>query len=392
VDSDIYVKDGVTLEISSGAVILFEGPYEIVIEGTLIANGTADSRITFTSAVHDPVNDFTTHESSWKGITFNNTVSTNDSSYVRYCVLEYAKSINESTGSLSNYQGGALFINNFSKITVENNIFQYNTAREGAAIALINCQPQINNNLFYQNYSRYNGSVACFTNSYPYFYNNTATDNVITQPDMLRQSGAVFNFRSKPFLVNNIIVDSPAGLIVQAYYAKELFTFNNDIQGIGDFNGNIDKDPLFDPESVFSGMTLKSSPCIDSGTDMNLTQPELDIYGNSRIINGKIDIGAYENAYVNGISEIPSSISMLKVYPNPANPAATISFESKNEIPVTIFIYGIKGDIIEKISVKYVVRGTNNIRLPLEKFGSGMYVVKAVSDGINASAKLLILK
>ncbi|MDA3838044.1 MAG: right-handed parallel beta-helix repeat-containing protein [Candidatus Delongbacteria bacterium] len=295
VSSDLIIYNSTTLKISAGTVFSFTGPYKINVEGTLIAEGTAYERIIFTSENPDPVDNYTDIKYSWAGLVFDKTLSTNDSSSIKYAVFEYAKKISYDEWDISGYYGGAIFINNFSKLIIENNIFRYNTALYGAAIGVANCQPQINNNLFYQNYAQHNGPVACFINSYSYFYNNTAIDNYIYETSGIYTQGAVFNFRSKPYFVNNIIRNSPEGITPQVHSNKEYFTYNNDIQGIYGYNNNIDADPSFDETQFIPGGLSESSVCIDSGAEIELFQPQFDLFGNPRIMNEIIDMGAFED-------------------------------------------------------------------------------------------------
>ena len=57
--------------------------------------------------------------------------------------------------------------------------------------------------------------------------------------------------------------------------------------------GNIDDDPMFiDKQSDFR--LLSSSPCIDGGTNRQYESYSYDIAGNPRLVNGIVDMGAYE--------------------------------------------------------------------------------------------------
>ena len=67
---NIVIENNAALNILPGTVMLFHGPYNITVEGTLIAEGTAEERVIFTSFEPDPYNDFTSNKSSWRGIIF----------------------------------------------------------------------------------------------------------------------------------------------------------------------------------------------------------------------------------------------------------------------------------------------------------------------------------
>ena len=391
--NDITISDNTTLNISPGTVILFNGPFRINVEGTLIAEGTPGSRIYFTSLYPDPYDAYDSHLNSWKGIVFDGTLSTNDSSYVKYSVLEYARTISDSTGYMPDCMGGAIYISNFSKVKIENNIFRYNTALYGSSIAAVNnCQPQINNNLFYENYAKYNGPVAYLVNSYPYFYNNTAVNNVISDLNPDYQMGAIYSFRSKPYLVNNIIRDNVTGAFPQVYFYKEYFMHFNNIRGFEGFNGNFDADPLFDISSEIPGVLTEGSPCVDSGSDIVLDQPESDLAGNPRTVNGKIDIGAFEDQNGSSIFQVPATVKLLKIYPNPANPSTRISFDCDIPGQALITIFNVKGERVGDAKEIKTVSGDNYLDLDLGSYVNGLYFIKISADVNKYEGKLLLLK
>ncbi|MCD4682300.1 MAG: hypothetical protein K8R86_03365 [Bacteroidales bacterium] len=76
---DIYLELNDTLIISPGTEIKFDGSYNLNVFGTLIANGTGNNPILFTSNSPSPSN------VDWKGIIFNES-----SSNMLHCIVEYA--------------------------------------------------------------------------------------------------------------------------------------------------------------------------------------------------------------------------------------------------------------------------------------------------------------
>jgi len=394
VTGDIFIETGAELAINAGTTVLFEGPYEIEVEGSLRAKGTAAERIIFTSFKPSPVDDYLDQGSSWKGIVFDKTLSTNDSSIFEYCVFEYAKTIDTASVKMKDYLGGALFVNRFSKLYIENSIFRYNTAFYGSAIAAVNgCQIRINNNLFYSNYAYNNGPAAYLVNSYPYIYNNTIIDNVITDLNPDYQMGVIYAFRSKPYLENNIIRDNATGAFPQVYFYKEFYMRYNNISGFSGFNGNIDKDPLFDSGGEFPGMLTKSSPCIDAGTEgIYISQPLYDLAGNFRTINGITDIGAFEDQTANSIENQPQSAQILKIYPNPANPSAKIIFSAEKPGSAEITVYGIKGDKVLQFRREIKKAGEVKADIDMIEHTAGLYFVKVKVDNNVMTGKFLLIK
>jgi len=121
-------------------------------------------------------------------------------------------------------------------------------------------------------------------------------------------------------------------------------------------NGNIDEDPLFVGGDPFSYELTKYSPCIYAGTPdtTGLHLPATDLAGNSRIYNGRIDIGAYEyQGY--GVDEPDTSfihsLYLFKNTPNPFNGSTTISFISADYERIkeyTLSIYNTKGQLVKR--------------------------------------------
>jgi hypothetical protein len=90
------------------------------------------------------------------------------------------------------------------------------------------------------------------------------------------------------------------------------------------------------------------SPCIDSGTPdtEGLNLPPMDLAGNHRIANGRIDMGCYEygsEPYTSNSDPVlprpPGGIN-LSIYPNPIlmsggrNSAAFIEFSTPKHLPL----------------------------------------------------------
>ncbi len=137
-----------------------------------------------------------------------------------------------------------------------------------------------------------------------------------------QSGGGLFNIRfgatNNPVVtVNNSIIfgNSTKGGQIFNQNANTSFAYS-DIEGSGgstawnssmgaDSSGNIDVDPLFvnmpdtanAPNTTADLVLQNTSPCIDTGTidTSGLNLPETDLTGfKARIINGRIDMGAYE--------------------------------------------------------------------------------------------------
>ncbi|MFA7214002.1 MAG: choice-of-anchor Q domain-containing protein, partial [Candidatus Cloacimonadaceae bacterium] len=170
------------------------------------------------------------------------------------------------------------------------------------------------------------------------------------------------------------------------------------------------------------------SSCIDSGTPdtEGLNLPPMDLAGNHRIANGRIDIGCYEygsDPYV-GIDDPalppPAQAISISVYPNPlfnASKAAGVFIEftlpQKPASQPLIQIFNIRGQKVKNIqlsesynSLVHKAGLSGDVKLNGELFStvwngkddqnrplaSGTYIVKVMADRMVATTKITIIK
>ena len=183
--------------------------------------------------------------------------------------------------------GGLVFFGNNGTVKLSNSVITGNSCSFGgfgsiaAGIMVGNCNPVFTNVTFSDNSCELGGG-ACWVSfgSIPTFTDCILWNN---SPDEIG------------------INDSPT-------YPTEITISYSDIQGglagidipatvtMNWLEGNIDEDPLFAFTGEHHYSLLEDSPCINAGipdtTGLNL--PEFDFAGNLRVLNGRIDMGAYE--------------------------------------------------------------------------------------------------
>lgn len=250
---------------------------------------------------------------------------------------------------------------------VAHNVFNENSSLLGGGFAIVNVQaPQfaIHNNLFFQNSAGYFGSAISNNNSSPLYVNNTIVDN--------HGQGAGGGFYCKdsvvPVLYNNIIYGNtqyggqPNQVYLWDLLSQPDFYYNN-IEGgkesfygtggtafSGAYENNLDVDPQF---GAFGFTPLPSSPLVNAGSPdtAGLFVPTHDLDGNARIIDDRIDIGAFENQTPVGFSQLSHNDRTVafEIYPNPAVTDVRISFLAVAAQPINISAIGIDGALIENI-------------------------------------------
>ncbi len=324
---NITIENGVTLSITPGVRVEFADYYRIDVAGTLLAIGTPEQRIVFTT---DDPQDFTIDGSQagcWNGLRFDETSSANATSQLAWCILEYSKAT-QGDARLYPLGGGALSVCDFSKLVVENCILRCNVADYGGAVFLYrNANPVIRGNLIVANHALQNASAIYCAYSHPVLANNTLVGNRIENIAFpYNETCAILPFIAKPRLVNNIVRGNDPHvkyLHSQLWEAKAWYTTYNDIEDYPPGNGNIDLDPLFVAPGAWEShgtpywlddtwiagdeRLAAGSPCIDAA-DTTASLPLLDLAGAPRRFDDAaapdtglgpppvVDMGAYEFA------------------------------------------------------------------------------------------------
>lgn len=179
VTGNVTINDDITLIIEPGTLVEFQGKYALFVKGSMIARGQPGDSIAFY-----PVN----ITEGWQGIRIDNSetglngaMNDNDSTILNCCKFSYG--IQKGTDS-NTRPGGALYVNQFSKIRVTG------------------CR-------FFNNFAYYGGAVACYSAdvyiSGCKFQNNSGDDDNASLNN--GQAGAVYYlYCLSPVLENNIFI------------------------------------------------------------------------------------------------------------------------------------------------------------------------------------------
>ena len=148
----------------------------------------------------------------------------------------------------------------------------------------------------------------------------------------------------------------------------------------------------------------ETSPCIDTGmsdvSDLNI--PAMDLAGNHRIWNGRIDMGAFEydsEPYVSikdpTIPTVPNY--HLSNYPNPFNPTTTISYTLHRAGNVMIDIYNIRGQKIKSLLDDFKTSGNHQIvwngkDSSDRDVSSGIYFYQMKTSDFVQTKKMILMK
>lgn len=294
------------------------------------------------------------------------------------------------------YSGGGIWCNG-SNAEITGNTISNNSAPFGGGINTSGGNPIIMNNTITNNTANDGGGILC-TASNPVITNNTIANNSAVN------GGALYcQMISHPTLRNTILWGNNASTSGQQVYLSDEGSdpdFNYcDVKGgvnsfgmnfnifTGIYQNNIDLVPGFVAPSAGYGISFNGiiadwtvqdgSPCINSG-DPGGIYPATDKAGNPRVVEGRIDIGAYEYQWPVGINTANNEDALL-LYPNPARDYLVIEnsqetlLEMSNingqivntihtdDLPITIFVGNLPGGV-------YVIKFTRGNSIMCRKF------------------------
>jgi len=221
--------------------------------------------------------------------------------------------------------GGGIFCLDSSP-TISNCTIRNNSGMDGGGISCWDSSPSISNCAISENLAWYIGGGIFCTGS-----NSTITNCIISRntvddnyTPIGTDGGGIYcvGLQSRTIITNctianNILRGSGNGIggvvcfegvitncIIwdnhpeQQIHSVESVSYS-DIQGGWPGQGNIDTDPCFADPCSGDYHLLPASSCIDAGDPCYVPEPnETDLDGNPRIINSRIDMGAYESDYI----------------------------------------------------------------------------------------------
>lgn len=314
---------------------------------------------------------------------------------------------NEFYGNSSTGVGGAVSFDKSNPV-FENNSMKYNFSGLGGALGVLRSSPTrtLANNLITGNSALFFGGGICCIRSFPVFSNLTISGNSAAYA-----GGFYCNDSAAPSMYNSIIFGN-TGLGVSVYI-WDIFSAPNfyycDIEGgttgfegsgaqqgyHGQYSNNLDSDPEFNMAGLSPFQLLPGSPCKDAGTpDAGfLLLPPVDLLGAPRIVNNRIDMGAYEYNETNGLQGLSSNCETVSIYPNPFKYSSTISLPYPASALTEIGIFDLKGRLIRQLYIP--ANSTSAVWDGKDHNGKatseGLYIVHANSASGIYTAKLIIL-
>ena len=300
----------------------------------------------------------------------------------------------------NSYTGGGIYMDK-STVNMYNNVVSGNSAMQaGGGIYVSNMIANILNNVITNNKHAVsksgNGGGISLSNSSSMIINNTIAYN-----DAENGGGMYCAAGSSPVVIDNILYGNTSSLESQVYIndnnsaPKMLYNLNQTntlgyAAGVNynwDANydaSNFDANPQFVNYALQNYRLKDTSPCINAGIEdvTGLNLPDTDIDGNTRIYDGRIDIGAYEYGTPKTETGIKNTTVQqhLAIYPNPSRDGIFQLATDNNEVNWTV--YDMKGAQISQ---------GNTPLVDLSFCQKGIYIIKVQTGKDRITAKLVKL-
>jgi hypothetical protein len=321
IEGDIRVGPDSTLVIEAGVTVYFHGAYDILIYGTLNAQGTINDSIIF--------------KHTWLGskhgcITFDSLAGAllPANGILEYCHFQDGRKnlggaiwINNSSPTIRHCTftnnealfGGAVYVTRESQALIECNMFYNNSCSfVGGAIGqnghpeerAYHSDPVIRNNIIFNNQSTGGepyggGGISIYKNFHGELSNNIVYNNAVNG-----YGGGIMIYKSTDndvSIKNCIVYGNSAVLGDNQISNRESATLSVtycDVQNGYTGTGNINSNPDFIDASNYDFHLSENSPCIDVGT--NTGNPATDFDNNpteqdgDNDLSNDADMGAYE--------------------------------------------------------------------------------------------------
>ncbi len=197
IEGNILIADGTTLAINPGVTVNFGGLISFCGGPFACKRKRNGFDILYSSR----------YSNGWKGIRFDNTPETNDSSRITYCRVEFGKT----TGNLLTDRGGAFYFSHFSKAVISHCVIANGGSEfQGGAIFCEYSSPVISYNTIVKNTTADGGGAICFQNSSsPVISNNTISYNVSTT----KGGGGIYGSGGNAIISDNTIIYNEAATV-----------------------------------------------------------------------------------------------------------------------------------------------------------------------------------
>ena len=95
---------------------------------------------------------------------------------------------------------------------------------------------------------------------------------------------------------------------------------------------------------------------------------------------------------INLTEVLPDTFSLERAYPNPFNPATTLSFALPFEAEVSLSVYNLQGREIISLINENMIAGYHSVTWNADNHASGVYFVKMIAGEHIITQKIMLIK
>jgi hypothetical protein len=230
-----------------------------------------------------------------------------------------------------------------------------------------------------------------FRLSSPLGYGSVATESAQdAYSSVLANVGCNFPTRDSADLrvVNEVITGSAPYGATYGGGLKGILDSQRDVGGWPTLNSKtppVDSDHDGMPDDWESAHGLNPNNSSDRNTIDSVGYTMLEDYLNSlvpRISTGVVGTPEY----------LPKTLILYNCYPNPFNPATTISYELADAMHVSVTVYDINGREVATLVNDVQVAGIHRVKFDGQRLASAIYFARLQAGGFSRSIKLVLLK
>jgi len=313
---------------------------------------------------------------------------------------------NSSTG----VGGGASF--EYSNPELLYNVFSENYSALGGGFGFLRSEAGkvVSNNLVQGNEAKFFGGGICCIRDFTVFSNITITGNLASMG-----GGFYCNDSAAPSVYNSIIYENTGFgsevyiwdfLSAPNFYYCDIMGGPSAFEGSGGQQGyhgiyqnNLDTAVLFSSSGQYPWGLEAGSPCRDAGTPdtTGLQVPMTDLAGNARIINDRIDIGAYEFGHGEWIAENYRNQAEISVYPNPSQDMVHIRILNAENGLTDCSIFSVDGRLVRSFSHSHGMGGSVEFTWDARndqgvRVNPGIYLIRATGNNEVRRSGIIIIK
>jgi len=218
--------------------------------------------------------------------------------------------------------------------------------------------------------------------------------NIVENPMVELEVGQVVKLPL--YLPNKVEIE---GVDFTIQYDPEVFTFvgfnnNNSILDKSTYNTIINDDvpgifklvsyansSLINDYGLLGYVKFKVVSHTTSSSTIHMDEMKInDVQQGGFLVDGNFESNSIAHGVDFQISAIPDVFALNKNYPNPFNPSTNINFELPYDGNVKIFIYDLKGSLVDELVDGYMEAGYYNLKWDGSRKASGIYFIQMIAD------------